>query len=414
MEGDDRGLQRTDRESSGSTEYQAGESHGGAASKQAQFSKKRTGRMSQNSPIQWTDDTVNPVMGCSAPCELRPSPGQVLTCAQNFFKKQFPEAKPKDIEKMVRDRAENHNATELYQLREDIVADVIEAVDGKPRVDEAVKIMAKALKDEFDRIFICYAHQQHLMRGSDITNPDKRTNPGYARQFEIVTEYPGRVADAAMKSDLCGTAHKKKPWLDFLPRMIFVSDMADALSERIDFSYLKKEIVDVAASTRGSQHIWLWLTKMPKRMAEFGQWLPSQGSRWPDNLVAMTSVTSTKTITRAHLLKAVPSRFKGLSVEPLWEDVTLPLEGIDWCIVGGQSGHGSKPFDLAWAENLIEQCKASGTAFFMKQLGAEPMADGKRIELPDAHGGEWAEWPAHLRIREMPRGFRSLRFAAMH
>jgi protein gp37 len=367
--------------------------------------------MSQNSPIQWTDDTVNPVMGCDAPCELRPSPGQVLSCAQGFFKNQFPQAKPKDIDELVRDRAGDHNATELYQLREEIAAVVIQAAEGKPRDPKEVKVMAKGLKDEFDKIFICYAHQQHLFRASDITNPDKRTNPGYASQFEILTKYPGRTAEAAARSNLYGKPHKDKPWLDLLPRTIFVSDMADALSEDIDFEYLEREIVDVAGSKRGSQHIWLWLTKMPKRMAELGRWLENRRKKWPENLVAMTSVTSSKTIVRAQQLKSVPARFKGLSVEPLWEDVTLPLEGIDWCIVGGQSGPGSRPFDLAWAESLLRQCKTSGTAFFVKQLGAESMANGKRIELRDEHGGDWNEWPAHLRIREMPRGFRSLRFS---
>jgi len=185
--------------------------------------------------------------------------------------------------------------------------------------------------------------------------------------------------------------------------------MGDAMSEEIDFEYLKTEIVDVAASARGSQHIWLWLTKVPKRMAEFGRWLPSQERTWPDNLVAMTSVTSRQTVVRAKQLKAVPSRFKGLSVEPLWGQVTLPLDGIDWCIVGGQSGEAPKPFDLAWAEDLRDQCKASKTAFFVKQLGGAPEANNKRIELNDEHGGDWNEWPVQLRIREMPRGFRSLR-----
>jgi len=85
--------------------------------------------------------------------------------------------------------------------------------------------------------------------------------------------------------------------------------------------------------------------------------------------MAMTSVTSGKTIVRAEQLLKVPAKFRGLSVEPLWEEVTLPLTGIDWCSVGGQSGAGSKPFDVAWIKSLQNQCKKSGTAFFVKQLG---------------------------------------------
>jgi len=365
--------------------------------------------MSKASPIQWTDDTVNPVMGCSALCELRPSPAQVGTCAQNFFKAQFPESDAAALKKIVGGLMGDHNATELYQLREVTVAGVIKAVDGNPRAAKEVKAIAKGLKDEFDKIFICYAHQQHMMRGTDITNPDKRTNPGYAAQFEILTKYPGRTAVAAAQSDLYQKPHKDKPWLNYLPRTIFVSDMSDALSKEIEFVYLETEIVDVAASKRGSQHIWLWLTKIPQRMAEFGRWLEKRGKKWPDNLVAMTTVTDQKTAVRVKHLKTVPARFKALSVEPLFEKVILPMDGIDWCIVGGQSGPQSQSFDLAWAESLVEQCKASGTAMFMKQLGAKPEAKGVKIELEDPHGGDWNEWPAHLRVRDVPAGFRSLR-----
>jgi protein gp37 len=216
------------------------------------------------------------------------------------------------------------------------------------------------------------------------------------------------MAQAAMELSLLGKTRKDKPWLNYLPRLIFVSDMADALSEEIDFDFLKAEIVDVVASNAGRRHIWLWLTKMPRRMAEFARWLKNEkGVGWPPNLVAMTTVTSKKTEIRAKQLLDVPAKIRGLSIEPLWEEVTIPVEGIDWCIVGGQSGPSSKPFDLAWVKSLERQCKASGTALFVKQLGAKPVRlSGK---LKDKHGGDWNEWPREFRIREAPAGFRSLR-----
>ena len=267
--------------------------------------------MSQHSSIQWTDGTVNPVMGCSAPCELRPSSEKVCKSVLDFFQREFPTIKPARIGQLVNELTADHNGTEIYQLREEIVEGVIKAIENPPREPKAVKAMVKRLKDQFDGIFICYAHQQHFIRGTDITNPDKITNSGYAPQFEKVTLYPGRVAIAAAASDLYGKTHEQKPWLDYLPRLIFVSDMADALSEEASFDYLKKEVVDVTASRRGSQHLWLWLTKVPKRMAEFGKWLQNQGCKWPDNLVAMATVTSTKTIVRVDQLKAVPAPSRG-------------------------------------------------------------------------------------------------------
>lgn len=363
--------------------------------------------MSVSTPIQWTDDSVNPVMGCTAPCELRPTPALAREVGLKFFNTTFPGAASEQIKKLLDAVIDGKNATGIYQLRDETVDAIYNGL-GQPTGNIAQ--LKKAYKAALDTVYVCYAHQQTMMRGSDVTNPYKRTNTGYPVQFEKVTKFPLRMAEAAMRPDLYGKVRTNKPWLDFLPRLFFVSDMADALSEEIDFDYLKQEIIDVVSSARGRQHVWLWLTKMPKRMAEFAVWLKREHHlNWPDNLVAMTSVTSNKTVVRATQLLKVPAKFRGLSVEPLWEDVTLPLDGIDWCIVGGQSGAGSKPFDVAWIKHLEAQCRKLGTAFFVKQLGAQPVSGTKSIQLKDPHGGDWNEWDVGLRIREMPAGFRNLR-----
>jgi protein gp37 len=367
--------------------------------------------MSQSTPIQWTDDTVNPVMGCNAPCELRPGPGEVRELIRTFLHEEFPNASL--IDKSLDRETNDCNATEMYQLREVIVRKAILAAERQEALKGAVGAIAKRLKERLDSIFICYAHQQHMFRGGDVTNPDKRNSPGFAPQFEAVTKFPGRMAKAACSTDLFGKLRPDKPWLNLLPRTFFVSDMADALSAGIDFEYLEREIIDVGASNRGRQHLWLWLTKKPKEMAKFALYLAKKHKSWPENLVAMTSVTSQDTVWRAEALKSVPARFRGLSVEPLWGEVKLPLEGICWCIVGGQSGPGAKTFDLAWARSVQRQCKKAGTGFFVKQLGAKPVVDGTPMKLKNPHGGDWNEWPGDLRVREMPSGFRSLRVEAM-
>ena len=363
--------------------------------------------MSIATPIQWTDDTVNPVMGCSVLCELRPSPEKAAVTATKFFCGAFPGIDRAKVAGWLDGVIGERNATEIYQLRDRTVDAVIHGAGGPPAVATNLR---KGYKAALDNIFICYAHQQTMMRGSDITNPDKRTNPGFPVQFEILKKFPGRMAEAAMRPDLYGMVRPGKPWLDYLPRTFFVSDMADALSEEIDFDYLKAEIIDVVSSPRGRQHLWLWLTKMPQRMAEFAAWLKATHQiDWPDHLVAMTSVTSAKTVIRAKHLMRVPARFRGLSVEPLWSDVQLPLTGIDWCIVGGQSGPGPKRFDLAWIWNLQLQCQTAGTSLFVKQLGALPKQGDTPIRLVDEHGGDWNEWPMAFQVREMPAGFRKLR-----
>lgn len=101
--------------------------------------------------------------------------------------------------------------------------------------------------------------------------------------------------------------------------------------------------------------------------------------------------------------------------------------GVDWVIVGGESGPGARPFDIAWARSIIQQCKAAGVPVFVKQLGSLPLVfdssyawggtnisphDGPggeddytywRVHLADRKGGDPEEWPADLRVREFPK-----------
>ena len=181
--------------------------------------------------------------------------------------------------------------------------------------------------------------------------------------------------------------------------------MGDALSDGMSEAYLLEEIVKPAASAEGSRHMWLGLTKRPKKMADFSAWLAKRGIKWPDNLVAMTSVTSSRTLVRIDQLKKVKARYKGLSVEPLWGPIKPNLNGIDWCIVGGESGASAEPFDLAWARALRDDCLLTGTSFFVKQVGAVPVENGTPLHLIDSHGGDWNEWPHDLRLRAIPGAF---------
>lgn len=90
-------------------------------------------------------------------------------------------------------------------------------------------------------------------------------------------------------------------------------------------------------------------------------------------------------------------------------DVCGAIRGpkIDWVICGGESGHHARPFDLAWARALRDECGHAGVAFFMKQIGAKPRFDGfdrphHRYPIRDRAGAEPSEWPADLRIQKFP------------
>lgn len=75
---------------------------------------------------------------------------------------------------------------------------------------------------------------------------------------------------------------------------------------------------------------------------------------------------------------------------------------VSWVIVGGESGPGARPFDLAWARSVVGQCAQSGTKAFFKQAGSNPMLDGERLGLRERSGRDLSELPADLHVREFP------------
>ncbi len=244
----------------------------------------------------------------------------------------------------------------------------------------------------------CYAGTLHARFG--------RVTKGYSPTFEELTFWPGRMAEAAGWSDLIGKSRKDKPWLDGLPRLIFVSDMSDALSAAVPFEYLETDIVGTVTSPNGQRHQWLWLTKRPDRMAELSAMLSKKGVQWPANLWAGTSITTQGTTGRAnHLLRVGDdntTRF--LSVEPQQGAIDLGewLPRLDWVIQGGESGRKPHPFQVEWAHDLIRQCRTAGVPYFLKQLGSAVFYRGRPLKFADAHAGNWDEWPEEIRIRQMP------------
>lgn len=246
----------------------------------------------------------------------------------------------------------------------------------------------------------CYAGHLHEIRLA------KSLPKLYAPRFTEVRLAPGRMVKAAAASDLAGWRRSDKPWLGTLPRLIFVSDMADALSAAVPFEYLLHEIILNVTSVRGRRHHWLWLTKRPKRMAQFCRWLADQGVPWPANLWAGTSITTQATTSRIDSLLQVgdAATIRLLSVEPQFESLNLRpwLPDLDWIIQGGLSGCDAHPFDLAWVESLIDQCGSAGVPYFLKQLGSHVVSSGRRLSFRDGHAGDWSEWPAALRVRQMP------------
>ena len=247
-------------------------------------------------------------------------------------------------------------------------------------------------------IFHCYAGPIHERFGAPIYTPT----------FEQVALRPGRMAKAAAWSDLTGKARPTKPWLDGLPRHIFVGDMGDVFSRDVPFDYLDRELIQVACSDRGSRHVWMVLTKQARRLRMYAEHVGVTFGPWPMNVLPGVSVTGPMAVRRA---VEAALQFQGhyfLSVEPLLAAVDLrecfSIAPPRLVIVGGESRKDARPFRLEWGLNVMSLCDTHSVPLFWKQMGSHVVdLHGERIRLRDPKGGDPAEWPSETRVREFPR-----------
>lgn len=146
------------------------------------------------------------------------------------------------------------------------------------------------------------------------------------------------------------------------PRVIFVNSMSDLFQEAVPLSFIK----DVFSTMeRSPQHIFQVLTKRADRLEEVSAQLP-----WPENVWMGVSVEDGRVVSRIDHLRRVPARVRFLSCEPLIGPLDgLRLDGIDWVIVGGESGSGARPMQKAWVTSILNQCRKAGVSFFFKQWG---------------------------------------------
>jgi protein gp37 len=146
------------------------------------------------------------------------------------------------------------------------------------------------------------------------------------------------------------------------PKRIFVNSMSDLFHDSIPEDYIGR-IFD--SMSQCPQHVFQILTKRSVRLANLAPTL-----RWTPNIWMGVSVENTEVTTRIDDLRQVPARVRFLSCEPLLGPLNaLPLEGIHWVIVGGESGSGARPMHPDWARDIREQCRAAGVPFFFKQWG---------------------------------------------
>lgn len=224
------------------------------------------------------------------------------------------------------------------------------------------------------------------------------------------------------------------------PRTVFVDSMSDLFHARVSREFLARWWAVMAATP---QHAYQALTKRPERMARIltdecrcgaghpaGVHFRSEMERastkrspiyvpgltsgiynraqWPlTNVWLGTSIELDKYAHRADDLRNTPAALRLISAEPLLGPLpSLDLTGIDWLIIGGESGASARQTDLSWVYDLLYRAQGSRTAVFVKQLGSAWARDtfwgGVAVSRTDPKGGDWTYWPEDLRMREFP------------
>lgn len=232
------------------------------------------------------------------------------------------------------------------------------------------------------------------------------------------------------------------------PRRIFVNSMSDLFHDDVPDEFILQVLTIMAIANR---HTFQVLTKRPQRMQELlSKWRPddlyalwhgfsgdsAEIQSWPlPNVWLGVSVEDQKTADeRIPKLLATPAAVRWVSAEPLLGPVDLEAclsgfgralydDGLNWVVVGGESGPGARPCDVEWIHAIKDQCRCAGVPVFVKQLGSQPfVVEGSRaaqewaasgasavmddcggIHPKDRKGGDMAEWPIDLGAREWPR-----------
>jgi protein gp37 len=167
-----------------------------------------------------------------------------------------------------------------------------------------------------------------------------------------------------------------------LPQVIFVNSMSDLFHKDVPTEYIQR-VFDVMR--RASQHRFQVLTKRSQRLARLSSRLS-----WQPNIWMGVSVESQGYTFRIDHLRETDAHIKFLSLEPLLGPLTnLNLEGIDWVIVGGESGPGARVMRSEWVLDIRDQCKDAGIPFFFKQWGGTNKKKAGRL-LDDR---TWDEMP---------------------
>ncbi len=169
------------------------------------------------------------------------------------------------------------------------------------------------------------------------------------------------------------------------PQMIFVNSMSDLFHENVPIEFIQKVF---QVMSEASWHTFQVLTKRSNQLFELDKQLS-----WPENVWMGVSVENKDYTFRIDQLRQTHAKTKFLSLEPLLGPLQkLNLSGINWVIVGGESGPKARPMQRSWVVNIRNQCQEAKVPFFFKQWGGT----NKKKSGRDLDGRTWDEMPKSL------------------
>lgn len=166
------------------------------------------------------------------------------------------------------------------------------------------------------------------------------------------------------------------------PQTIFVNSMSDLFHDEIPLEFIQKVF---ECMNRAHWHRFQILTKRSRRLRELSPYLP-----WKPHIWIGVSVENSGYYSRIDDLRATEAHIKFLSLEPLLGPMNgMELKGIDWVILGGESGPNARSLETSWVINIRDQCLRSAVPFFFKQWGGTNKKKSGRV----LEGRTWDEMP---------------------
>lgn len=181
-----------------------------------------------------------------------------------------------------------------------------------------------------------------------------------------------------------------------VPAKVFSNSMSDLFEDRRDLDVWRAKLFGIVEKTPNL--IYQFLTKRSDKINELAPkaWVENG---WPRNVwMGVTAENQRRWEERTVDLRKVNVKVKWVSAEPLLSDIVADYTGIDWIVVGGDSG-SDRLMDPAWVMNILARCKGSGTSYFFKQKGD---ALAKQMGCKNKSGKDPSEWPAWMRVQEFP------------